>query len=213
MEHVPVLNRMGHIVALGANRVPKGRKRIAPGFNPGINGAPTSSPVGTTESVPYRRGIRGHIRSRAVWETSTITPSPICNDGTPSGRSSIGRHLRLCRPYGTWDFGDCLDPGLKPGATIRRASGTFSACSKTPGLAQDSMPHPEQVPEGRKKIAPAFKPGSGATARYSPGGTEENSPGRRRSFGVVAAVLTVFLELVAEGPHTDAEDFRGAGAV
>ena len=49
-----------------ANRVPQGRKRIAPGFNPGINVAPRSSPVGTTESASGRRCIWDHIRSRAI---------------------------------------------------------------------------------------------------------------------------------------------------
>ena len=49
-----------------ANRVPQGRKRIAPGFNPGIHVAPRSSPVGTTESASGPRCIWVHIRSRAV---------------------------------------------------------------------------------------------------------------------------------------------------
>ena len=49
-----------------ANRVPQGRKRIAPGFNPGIDVAPRSSPVGTTESGLAPRCIWDHIRSRAV---------------------------------------------------------------------------------------------------------------------------------------------------
>jgi hypothetical protein len=48
------------------NRVPQGRKKIAPGFNPGINVAPRSSPVGTTESALDPRCIWDHIRSRAV---------------------------------------------------------------------------------------------------------------------------------------------------
>ena len=49
-----------------ANRVPKGRKRIAPGFNPGIHVAPRLSPGGTTESASYRRCIWDLTRSRAA---------------------------------------------------------------------------------------------------------------------------------------------------
>ena len=63
---LPIRFKRGHVVTPQVNRVPKGRKRIAPGFNPGNNAAPRSSPVGTTESVPFRRCIRVHIRSRAV---------------------------------------------------------------------------------------------------------------------------------------------------
>ena len=63
---LPIRSERGHVVAPRTNAVPKGRKKIAPGFNPGISVAPTSSPVGTTESALGRRCIWDHIRSRAA---------------------------------------------------------------------------------------------------------------------------------------------------
>jgi len=53
--------KRGPVVTPQVNRVPKGRKRIAPGFNPGINAVPRSSPVGTTESGLDPGCIWGHI--------------------------------------------------------------------------------------------------------------------------------------------------------
>ena len=80
-----------------ANRVPKGRKRIAPGFNPGIHVAPRLSPGGTTESALGPRCIWDHIRSRAVWETSTISLYAFCDDGTQSDR--LVKMVRGLIPY------------------------------------------------------------------------------------------------------------------
>ncbi len=101
---LPIRFERGHVVASRASRVPQAGKKRAPGFNPGIDVAPRSSPVGTTESASGPRCIWDHIRSRAVWETSTISLYAFCDDGMQADRSSIGRHLRLCRPYGTWGF-------------------------------------------------------------------------------------------------------------
>ena len=53
--------KRGPVVTPQVNRVPKGRKRIAPGFNPGIHAVPRSSPVGTTEPAFDPRYIWVHI--------------------------------------------------------------------------------------------------------------------------------------------------------
>ena len=58
---LPIRFKRGPVDTPQVKRVPKGRKRIAPGFNPGIHVAPRSSPVGTTEPAFDPRYIWVHI--------------------------------------------------------------------------------------------------------------------------------------------------------
>ncbi len=97
---LPIRSERGHVVAPRANRVPQGRKRIAPGFNPGIHVAPRSSPVGTTESASGPRSCPAfqELRSRSpLWPISSCRRSP---GSAPETCPGDWTHWRKYKPAG-----------------------------------------------------------------------------------------------------------------